>query len=130
MIIASFGLYGISFRRGKLFGNMRQYPLLSIQFLLVSIAFIRGNPVGVFREAIKGLSEDQEWLVRNARTIRIAKAKAKGKARAQMEAQYRADIDRAWERVSEESRKSGELQNEVYALRRVIKGMQQEPSHD
>ncbi len=126
MIIISFGLFGVKAKRAMLFGEMRQYPLLSIHFLFVSIAFIRGNPVGVFREAIMGLTEDRDWLVSNARPLRLAKAKARAKALAKMEAQYRADIDRSRQREADLHSKNGDLQNEVYALRRVIKWLQVE----
>lgn len=128
MIIISFGLFAIKAKRALLFGEMRQYPVISIHFLFVSIAFIRGNPVGVFREAIMGLTEDREWLVKNSRALRIAKAKARAKATAKMEAQYRGELTRAREMWSRFSHHNGDLQNEVYALRRVIKGMNKQES--
>lgn len=129
MIIATFGLYGIRFRRGKLFGEMSQYPLLTIRFLFVSLTILRAHAVFDIRAAMKGLSEDPEWLIKNARSVRFERRKAAARVRAKLEAEYRGNLDRAWERVSEEGRKSGELQNEVYALRRVIKGMQQEANN-
>lgn len=127
MIIVSFGIYGIRFRRARLFGDS-EYPLLSIRFLLISLVIIKGYPAGLFREAILGLSEDSEWLIENARSVRFARRKAMAKVRAQMEAEYRMRIERAWEEASSESDKKSDLQNEVYALRRVIKGLQQEGS--
>ena len=123
MILIDFRLCGLRCRRARLFGEM-EHRLLSIQLLLISVAVIKGNPVPMFRQTILGLSEDPQWLVENAPAVRLARQRATAKARAQMESEYRENITRAWDRVRTTEHRLSELQNEVYALRRVIKGMQ------
>ena len=126
MIIANLGLYGISYRKAKLFGSMEQFPLIAIRFLFFQLYLIKGDPIGLFREAIRGLSEDRDWLVKNARSIRLEKKKLRSKMLAKFEAEYRDRIKNAWDYANKSENAKGELQNEVYSLRRVIKGLTEE----
>lgn len=125
MIILTFGLYGFRFREARLFGDS-PHKVLSIRFLFFSATFIRGNPVHDIREAVQGIWSDPEWMKLNAPSLRRAKSRFKAKYRAQSEAMYSEDLTRWRERAENYSAQRGELQNEVYALRRVIDGLQRD----
>lgn len=129
MIVLNFGLYGIRFRRGNLFGDMESHPIFSVRFLFFSAVILRDRAALDIRQSVIGLSENPAWLAENARSVRLERRKARAKARAQMEAEYREELDRTYSLSAEMQAKLDGACNQIYALRRVIKGLQ-ESNHD
>lgn len=94
MHIAEFGLTGISYKKGLLFGVYKQYPLATLRFLFVTISFFKDdNTKSLMREALAGLAQDRDWLVKNAPRIRMETRKAEARAEAKAEHHYKASRD-------------------------------------
>lgn len=124
MIMIYPGLYGISYKKSCFYGRYKQYPLYSVRFLFVHVVWVSQATNLLMLKAMEGLIQDPDWLTENTPSVRLARKKALAKAKAAAEKEYRGDIDHYYELYQQERRRNNDLQNEVIALRRVIKGLQ------
>ena len=122
MIILSLGLTGINYKRGKLFGRLGQYPITTIHCLIITIAAVPKNSDWLFREVRrKGLAQDRDWCIKNAKQVRLVKKKAWAKARKQADAIFRDQIESYRNNYSDAYAEAQELRQENYRLRAAIK---------
>ncbi len=78
MHIAQFGLTGISYKKGFLFGTYKEYPLATLRLLFVTINFCNdSNTRSILNDSLRGLTQDRDWLVKNAPQIRLEKKKVR-----------------------------------------------------
>lgn len=115
------GLTGLGMKRGKLFGAHKDHPLLTVKALICSVVVFRSRDSQVlFMKAIKGLAYDKDWLIKNADAVRLERKKATAKARGEYQGykeRFMADFNWRAEKITD-------LENEVYSLRRVVRGLQ------
>lgn len=84
MVIINLKLCGLSVRRATLFGlERREYPVMVVRGLFFMVAVLKGVPVRLFQEAMTGLMDDPEWMIKNARSVRLHRRKVTTKIRAE-----------------------------------------------
>lgn len=122
MHIARFGLTGISYKRGYLFGSHKQYPLSVLRFLFVTISFCNdSNTRSLLNDSLRGLVQDKDWLVKNAPLIRLERKRVRAKAKAEAERRYRKDRDQYQSLYLESKGRVIELESENRTLKSTIK---------
>jgi hypothetical protein len=120
-ILFSFGFCKPKLKKGKLFGKHDKYPLIVFNFLLIQMVIPTGDTSSLFRQALSGLMQDDDWFIKNAPSVRKERAKARARVFSKNKGSQdkkMKELKEDYYRVNEELR---ELKQENYDLKSAIK---------
>lgn len=121
MWIIEWGFTKLSIKKGKLFGRHANYPLLTIRLGVVSITRMESKAGRLMTDALKGLSEDPDWLHLNRKRAHDAIESYKKQLYNATQESAMRDVERAENRASKAEQENMQLRTENHTLRQSIR---------
>ena len=87
-MIIEFGFTGFSYKKGTMFGRANNYPIYSLRLGIVAVQYLPEDTRTIFRNALDGLTEDKQWLVKNQPEIVKYKDSLENSIRVKIKAEY------------------------------------------
>ncbi|MEL7966326.1 hypothetical protein AAG587_08115 [Vreelandella neptunia] len=121
MWIIEWGLTKPSIKKGKLFGRHANYTLLTLRLLVVTVTRMNSKAGGLVIEAVKGLSEDTDWLHLNSKRAHDAIEDYRKQLYNSAEESAKRDAERSEQRASRAEQENMQLRTENHTLRQAIR---------
>ncbi|QPI62386.1 hypothetical protein [Vreelandella venusta] len=121
MWVIEWGFTKLSIKRGKLFGRHANYPILTIRLGLVTVTSMNEKAGGLIIEAVRGLSEDPDWLHLNSKRAHDAIEDYRKQLYNSAEESAKRDAERAEARASKHEQENMQLRTENHTLRQAIR---------
>ncbi len=103
-----FGATGLGIEKKVLKNDGETCKAVSVKFFLVCVTRFPERAIGLFNQALSGLSEDKEWLIKNSDVLRKAVRKASAKARVKA----KREVEEELEAYKSKCRQAGLLGNQ------------------
>ncbi|MFJ5538602.1 hypothetical protein [Vreelandella titanicae] len=121
MWIIEWGFTKLSIKKGKMFGRHANYPLLTMRLGVVTITRMEGSAGRLMTEALRGLSEDADWLYLNSKRAHDAIESYKKQLYNATQESAMRDVERADNRASKAEQENMQLRTENHTLRQAIR---------
>lgn len=121
MWIIEWGFTKFSIKKGKLFGRHTNCPLLTMRLLVVSVTRMNAKAGSLVIEAVKGLSEDPDWLHLNSKRAHDAIEDYRKQLYNATQESAKRDAERAEARASKHEQENMQLRTENHTLRQAIR---------
>lgn len=120
-MIIEFGFAGIEYKKGTFFGRNNEYYIYSLRFIFVTIQYLPKQTRVLFMNALDGVTEDKDWLIKNNREIVKYRNSLKQDIRNDIKSEYKSrtkQVKQDRDKYYEENQK---LRTENHTLRSAIR---------
>ena len=121
MLIIEWGFTKLSIKKGKLFGRHANYPLLTMRLGVVTVTHMNSKAGGLVIGAVRGLSEDPDWLHLNSKRAHDAIEDYRKQLYNDSQEVAKRNAEIAEKRASKAEQESMRLRTENHTLRQAIR---------
>lgn len=121
LIVVSFGLNGIGWRKGFLRGSDERYPLTTVRFLFFRAILLGREAAVLHMNAMFGLADDSGWLLSNYPSLKTHLKRQRAEVLAEAKSSIELEVKHLRERSQAADERASKAEAENYALRKVIK---------
>lgn len=121
LIVVSFGLNGVGWKRGFLRGSDERYPLTTVKFLFFRAILLGREAALLHMNTMFGLADDSEWLLSNYPPLKAHLKRQRDHVWAKAKEGTEQEVKYLRERSQAADERASKAEAENYALRKVIK---------
>ncbi len=121
------GWTSLSVKRGFVFGQYRDMPIITARLLLTTVTIMNGKGSSKLMDATRGLCRDDEWMRKHWPEVKQATQEAAEQERQRIQDEAGADLDRLRKECSRFREDAMKVRTENHTLRSAIRIMKDEP---